>query len=112
MEDIIKKCILCGNEFIGSDDNKPNHQICRKCSHQLTRHINPKISKIQRLLEITIFILFYIPVFHLFISELKKVSFENMFKLGNSTLLIAVVVSVVAVALTIYIFIDEIKNKS
>ena len=112
MEEVYKKCVLCGKEFIGSDDNKPNHQICHRCTQQLTRHINPKISKIQRFIEITIFILFNIPVFHLFISEFKKVSFENMFKLGNSTLLIAVVVSVVAVVLTIYVFIDEIKNKS
>ena len=45
MEDVKKKCVLCGSEFIATDDNKPNHQICCRCSQQLTRHINPKISK-------------------------------------------------------------------
>ena len=43
MEDVKKKCVLCGSEFIATDDNKPNHQICCRCSQQLTRHINPKI---------------------------------------------------------------------
>ena len=110
MEDVKKKCVLCGSEFIATDDNKPNHQICCRCSQQLTRHINPKISKNHYLMEIIFFILCNIWTFIVFTHYFKDMTVKNMFKLDNSLLLISVISSAVMVIFTVINFYQTKKN--
>lgn len=107
MEDVKKKCVLCGSEFIATDDNKPNHQICCRCSQQLTRHINPKISKNHYLMEIIFFILCNIWTFIVFTHYFKDMTVKNMFKLDNSLLLISVIQVLLWLYLQLSIFIKQ-----
>lgn len=105
MKDVIKKCILCGNEFIGTNDNEPNHQLCPKCSYQLTRHINPEVSKTQHLSEIIFFALSNVLIFALYIKWFKNSTIKDIFKWDNCFILISVIMS-------IYILIFAIINSN
>lgn len=114
MKDVIKKCILCGNEFIGTNDNEPNHQLCPKCSYQLTRHINPEVSKTQHLSEIIFFALSNVLIFALYIKLLKNLTknltIKEMFKCNNGFVWFSVIMSI-GILILIFTIINSNKKK-
>lgn len=114
MKDVIKKCILCGNEFIGTNDNEPNHQLCPKCSYQLTRHINPEVSKTQHLSEIIFFALSNVLIFALYIKLLKNLTknltIKEMFKCNNGFVWFSVIMSI-SILILIFTIINSNKEK-